>query len=125
MPQVSKPAAKANMPVLVMNPDWQEGFNFFTGRWMESTHADAYHNAKRVRDCLKSQGHVVGVFSAELTEWDRVAREMLPTPYWRVFYHHPTESGYYAWFDPGTKDAWAAPFDPKMATWLEFVETKK
>lgn len=115
-------AAKPNtLPVLAMDPAWQEGFIFFSGRWFG---AENYENVEGVAKALKSQGHTVAIYDGSVTAWDAGAGKNMPRDYWRVFIYHPKEVGYYAWFDPGKAENWDVPFDPSLATWFEFAEAK-
>lgn len=118
---MAEPAAKPNtLPIMVMNPDWQGGYNFYTGRWFGD---EGLYNAYEVIECLKSQGHKAGPYSGETSVWDK-GKNVL-TQYWRVFVYHPKEKGYYAWFAPETAAKWTEPFDQKLATWFEFAEPDK
>lgn len=113
-------AAAAPFPVMVMNPDWQEGFNFFQGRWFGEV---GIYNANAAAAAFRSQGHKTGLYHGTTNVWDK--GKNVPTDYWRVYITHPTEVGYYMWFDPGKAEAWAEPLDLSLATWFEFVETTK
>lgn len=113
------PKTPNTLPVMVMSDDWQVGFSFYTQRWSGKS---GYQNAKNVRECLKSQGHISGIHSSEAQMWE--AGKSTLQPYWRVYIRHPKMEDYYTWFAPAAIANWADEFDGALATWFEFAKEK-
>lgn len=102
-----------------MNDAYKAGFDFNKGRWLGTVHKPF---AQGVARALVRKDMFANVFTSKDKVWLMGKNEEVE--YYRVWVRHPQDIGLYCWWGPNKEDGWSEPFDPDLATWVEFEQEK-